>query len=229
MISIRKLGKRRGDVRTLSGVSAEIGAGEVVAIVGESGCGKTTLLRCLNGLETFDEGAATIAGFELDPGLRSLSEPDLIRLRGAVGFAFQEHHLFPHLTAEENVSLSPRVVKHVPAREARERAQELLRAVGLAERAGAYPHQLSGGQRQRVALARALAQDPKVLLLDEPTSALDPETAEGVARTILDVTAGRVTVVLVTHQISLAHRMAGRVLRLEGGALAELPTPTDTR
>jgi polar amino acid transport system ATP-binding protein len=137
---------------------------------------------------------------------------------------FQEHHLFSHLSVEDNITLAPRVVRRVSRQAARTRAHELLSAVGLGDRAGAFPSELSGGQRQRVAVARALAQEPEVLLLDEPTSALDPETAAGVARTIVDVTRGRITVVLVTHQIELARALATRVLRLEEGVLTETMT-----
>lgn len=222
MISIRKLGKRHGDRFTLTKVSAEVGAGERVAILGPSGCGKTTLLRCLNALETFDEGELSIAGLELRPRRAGLVPRDLVRLRSAVGMVFQELNLFPHLTVLDNVTLAPRLVRRDTRPAADERARELLERVGLGGRSGAYPDELSGGQKQRVAIVRALAQAPDVLLLDEPTSALDPETSRGVANTIVELTRGRTTVVLVTHDPELARTVADRVLCLENGAFREM-------
>ena len=221
MISIRDLRKRHGDRITLSGVTAEIGPGERVAIVGASGCGKTTLLRCLNALENFDGGGLRVAGLDLRAGKEGMPARDLVRLRSAVGMVFQELHLFPHLTVLDNVTLAPRLVRREARADAERRAKDLLARVGLADRPGAYPHELSGGQKQRVALVRALAQAPDVLLLDEPTSALDPGTAHEVANAIVELTAGRTTVVLVTHDPDLARSVADRVLRLENGSLVE--------
>jgi len=221
MITIHDLKKCFGAHATLAGVNAHVAEGERVAIVGPSGGGKSTLLRCLNALESFDAGKVTIAGFELGPGRTSLTASALVRLRTTVGMVFQEHHLFPHLTALENVALAPRVVRKESARDATRRAHELLDQVGLAERKDAYPDALSGGQKQRVAIARALAQAPRVLLLDEPTSALDPSTAEGVMNTISEMTRNAVTVVLVTHQPAIAESMASRILRLDDGVLRE--------
>jgi ABC-type polar amino acid transport system ATPase subunit len=221
MITIRNLSKRLGNRPTLEGVSTHIRDGETVAIVGPSGGGKTTLLRCLNALEPFDTGAISIAGFDIRPGGEGLSGPDLVRLRTAVGMVFQDHQLFPHLTALENVALAPRVVRGESRTDSNRRAIGLLEQVGLEDRKGAYPDDLSGGQKQRVAIARALAQEPRVLLLDEPTSALDPVAAEGVANMIADLTHHRVTVVLVTHQLALAEQIADRTLSLDGGTLTE--------
>lgn len=221
MIAIRNVSKRLGNRPTLDGVSAHIREGETVAIVGPSGGGKTTLLRCLNALETFDAGAITIAGFDIQPGGVGLRTPDLVRLRMAVGMVFQDLHLFPHLTVEENVALALRVVLRQSHADARRRAQGLLERIGLADRRSAHPDVLSGGQRQRVAIARALAQEPRVLLLDEPTSALDPVTAEGVAKMISEMTRNSVTVVLVTHQLALAETMADRTFSLDDGKLTE--------
>ncbi len=218
MISIRNLCKAHAGRVALDGVTAEIAAGETVAIVGASGGGKTTLLRCLNALEPFDAGTLSIAGFELASN-RTLASRELAALRATVGLVFQELHLFSHLTVLENITLAPRVVRKQHPDAADQTARALLERVGLADRAAAYPHELSGGQKQRIAIVRALAHDPKVLLLDEPTSALDTATTIGVADTITDLTRGRVTVVLVTHQRELAERMADRVLRLDGGRL----------
>jgi len=221
VISIRDLRKHHGDRITLAGVTAEIAAGERVAIVGTSGCGKTTLLRCLNALESFDDGGLRVAGLDLRSGKDGVPARDLVKLRSAVGMVFQELHLFPHLTVLDNVTLAPRLVRREVRTDAERRAKELLARVGLADRSAAYPHELSGGQKQRVAIVRALAQAPEVLLLDEPTSALDPDTAREVANTIVELTAGRTTVVLVTHDPDLAQSVADRVLRLENGSLAE--------
>jgi ABC-type polar amino acid transport system ATPase subunit len=228
MIALRGVRKARGGQAVLAGIDADIRAGEAVALVGASGCGKTTLLRCLNGLESFDDGTIDIAGFRLLPQGAGLGKGDLARLRTSVGFVFQEHHLFAHLTALENVALAPRIVKGVGKSEARDHALALLDRVGLGSRGDSYPHQLSGGQKQRVAIARALGQGPEVLLLDEPTSALDPETAAGVAGTIMELTQGTVTVILVTHHLELAERMAHRVLRLESGRLQHEPLETSS-
>lgn len=219
MITIRNLRKRRGDRAILSGIDAEIGKGEAVAIVGASGGGKTTLLRCLNALDTFDEGSIHVAGFDLEPRGRGLSREHQTGLRSAVGMVFQELHLFSHLTALDNVTLAPRVVRREPADKAEARGRQLLSEVGLEGKESAYPHELSGGQKQRVAIVRALISEPSVLLLDEPTSALDTKTADGVAETLRTLTHGRVTVVLVTHHVGLAERIADRVLTLEGGVL----------
>ena len=223
MISVRHLSKRHQGAVTLRGVELEVREGETVAIVGESGGGKTTLLRCLVALDSFDEGTIQIAGFDLAPGPVSLHRRELSRLRTRVSLVFQEHHLFPHLTALENVTLGPRVVGRIGVTEAERRGRALLDRVGLGDRAGARPHELSGGQRQRIALARALSGEPRVLLLDEPTSALDPSTARGVATTLTELTRGRVTVVVVTHQRELARAVADRTLCLQGGGLAPLP------
>ncbi len=221
MIRITNLRKRRGEQWVLDGVTTRIEQGEAVAIVGPSGSGKSTLLRCLNGLESFDEGTIEIAGFALGPRGAGPGGKELVRLRQSVGLVFQDLHLFPHLTLVENVSLAPRVTGQRAPHDAIEDALALLDRVGLRQRAEDRPHQLSGGQRQRVAIARALAPRPSVLLLDEPTSALDRATAASVADTIVELTRGRVTLVLVTHQPELATRMADRVLHLEHGELTE--------
>jgi ABC-type polar amino acid transport system ATPase subunit len=223
MIRITSLRKRRGDRLALAGVDAHIAPREAVAILGASGSGKTTLLRCLNGLEPFDAGKIEIAGFTLGPGDDGRGAKNLVRLRRAVGLVFQDFQLFSHLSVLDNVALAPRVTGGQNAETARREGLEMLARVGLSDRAEAFPHQLSGGQKQRVAIVRALALRPSVLLLDEPTSALDRVTAESVAETILELTRGSVTLVLVTHQLELARRMADRVLHLEEGVLAETP------
>jgi ABC-type polar amino acid transport system ATPase subunit len=229
MIRITSLRKRRGDRLALDGVDLHIAPREAVAILGPSGSGKTTLLRCLNGLEPFEGGKIEIAGFTLGPDGEGRAAKNLVRLRRSVGLVFQDFQLFSHLSVLDNVALAPNVTGGQTVATARRDALELLTRVGLADRASALPHQLSGGQKQRVAIVRALALRPSVLLLDEPTSALDRTTAEGVAQTILELTRGSVTLVLVTHQHELAKRMADRILHLEHGVLSEPPSPEAPR
>jgi ABC-type polar amino acid transport system ATPase subunit len=208
----------------LTDVSAEISRGETIAIVGPSGGGKSTLLRCLNALETFDTGEIDIAGVQLRP--RMGDHPVLRSLRTRVGMVFQQFHLFPHMTAAQNIALAPVVVRSVERGAAFARAQQLLARVGLGDRGGAYPHELSGGQQQRVAIARALAQDPEVLLFDEPTSALDPEMRGEVMAVIQDLAKGGMTMLVVTHEMQLATQIATRVWVLDRGAIAEDGPPS---
>ena len=220
MISVRSLCKRHGAREVLVGVTAEVARGETIAIVGPSGGGKSTLLRCLNYLEAFDQGQVEIAGVTLVPGMAG-GGPVLRALRTRVGMVFQQFHLFPHLTAEANITLAPRVVKRTPPAAARDRAHALLARVGLADRAGAYPHELSGGQQQRIAIARALAQDPDVMLFDEPTSALDPEMRDDVIDVMRGLADGGMTMLVVTHEMQFAHDIASRVWVIDRGTIAE--------
>ena len=221
MISVRTLCKRHGAREVLKDVSAEVGKGEIIAIVGPSGGGKSTLLRCLNYLEAFDQGTIEIAGLTLVPGMGARERPLLRTLRLAVGMVFQQFNLFPHLTALENITLAPRVVRGKPVLDAAERAQALLTRVGLGDRGGAFPHELSGGQQQRVAIARALAQDPEVMLFDEPTSALDPEMRDEVTAVIRDLADAGMTMLVVTHEMQLAHDVATRVWVIDRGTIVE--------
>jgi ABC-type polar amino acid transport system ATPase subunit len=230
MINIRGLHKKYGERSVLAGLDAEVEAGAIVAVVGASGSGKSTLLRCLNALEPFDSGRIEIAGHELTPGL---GERELNRLRADVGLVFQDYQLFPHLSALENVSLSPRVVGKLSHAESERLGQRWLERVGIGDRAAARPSELSGGQKQRVALARALAQGVRVLLLDEPTSALDPETRDEVRRVLADVVRGPrdgrdarpLTLMIVTHDLSLASEIADELWVLDEGTLAERGAP----
>jgi ABC-type polar amino acid transport system ATPase subunit len=224
VISVRRLSKRHGDRRVLEGVSAEVTKGETIAIVGPSGGGKSTLLRCLNYLEVFDEGEVDIAGFRLRPHM-SARDATLRALRAKVGMVFQAFNLFPHLTAAQNITLAPRVVRGMHPHMAQERAVQLLGMVGLADRAGSFPHELSGGQQQRVAIARALAQDPDVMLFDEPTSALDPEMRDDVMEVIRALARGGMTMLVVTHEMHFAHDVASRVWVIDKGGIAEDGTP----
>jgi polar amino acid transport system ATP-binding protein len=220
VISVRSLSKRHGARAVLTGVTAEVARGETIAIVGPSGGGKSTLLRCLNYLEGFDAGEVEIAGVTLRPEMAS-RDPVLRQLRTRVGMVFQQFNLFPHLTAVGNITLAPRVVKRTAAAAAVASAHALLAQVGLADRADAYPHELSGGQQQRVAIARALAQAPDVMLFDEPTSALDPEMRDDVMEVIRGLAKGGMTMLVVTHEMQFAHDIASRVWVIDQGTIAE--------
>jgi ABC-type polar amino acid transport system ATPase subunit len=226
VISVRKLSKRHGERQILSDVSAEVTPGETIAIVGPSGGGKSTLLRCLNYLEGFDGGEIDIAGVKLVPGMGARQRELLRALRVKVGMVFQQFNLFPHLTALENITLAPEVVRKIDRTAAMKRGRELLTRVGLGDRDGSYPHELSGGQQQRVAIARALAQDPQVLLFDEPTSALDPEMRDEVMGVIKALAAGGMTMLVVTHEMQFAHDIATRVWVIDRGTIAEDGPPS---
>jgi len=217
VISVRTLCKRHGALEVLRGVTADVAKGETIAVVGPSGGGKSTLLRCLNYLESFDDGEVEIAGVTLRP---KMDARRLHVLRTKVGMVFQQFNLFPHLTALDNITLAPRIVKKLAVAEAEQRGRELLARVGLGDRAGAYPHQLSGGQQQRVAIARALAQDPEVLLFDEPTSALDPEMRDEVLKVMRELAAS-MTMIVVTHEMQFAHDVASRVWLIDRGTIAD--------
>ncbi len=226
MIRVRTLSKHHGDRRVLENVTADVGKGETIAIVGPSGGGKSTLLRCLNYLESFDGGSVEIAGTTLVPGMGVRDRHTLRAMRSRVGMVFQQFNLFPHLTALENITLAPRIVKKVSQAAAVERALALLGKVGLRDRAASYPHQLSGGQQQRVAIARALAQEPEVILFDEPTSALDPEMRDDVMEVIQGLARTEVTMLVVTHEMQFAHDIASRVWVIDKGTIAEDGPPS---
>jgi ABC-type polar amino acid transport system ATPase subunit len=218
VISVRKLSKQHGELRVLVDVTADVGKGETIAIVGPSGGGKSTLLRCLNYLETFDAGEIQIAGYTLAPGMGRAHAQTLRAMRTKVGMVFQQFNLFPHLTALQNITLAPRIVRNVLLDT---KARELLDRVGLADRAHSYPHQLSGGQQQRIAIARALAQEPEVMLFDEPTSALDPEMRDEVMKVIRDLAGSGMTMLVVTHEMRFASDIASRIWVIDRGNIAE--------
>jgi len=222
VISVRGLSKRHGDRVVLAGLDAHVDKGETIAIVGPSGGGKSTLLRCLNYLEPFDAGAVEIAGFALRPHMGVREREVLRQLRTKVGMVFQQFNLFPHLTALQNITLAPRVVRKV---EATAKARELLARVGLADRAGAYPHELSGGQQQRVMIAMALACEPKLLIADEPTTALDPEMRDDVMEVMQSLAASGMTMLVVTHEMHFAHDVATRVWVIDHGTIVEDGSP----
>ena len=225
VVTVHGLCTRRGGADVLCGIDLELPAGEVVAIVGPSGSGKTTFLRALNYLTPFTAGSVDIAGHALRPGMSERADAEALRaVRTRVGMVFQSFNLFPHLTALENVTEGPRRVLGLDAAAAEARARALLARVGLAEHAGAYPQTLSGGQQQRVAIARALAMEPVVMLFDEPTSALDPRLVGEVLAVVGDLAAAGQTMVIVTHEMAFARRVANRVVVLVGGRIVESGT-----
>jgi polar amino acid transport system ATP-binding protein len=227
MIEVRALCKNSGDRKILRDVSVAFSKGQVVSLIGPSGGGKSTLLRCLNGLEGFDAGAISIAGETLVPGGARVNARALAGVRRRVGMVFQQWNLFAHRTAVGNIIEAPVHVRGVPVAEATERAHALLQRVGLAHRAGAYPHEMSGGEQQRVAIARALAMDPEALLLDEPTSALDPERVGEVLDVLSALADGGLTMLIVTHEMRFARDASDRVLVLHGGAVIEDGPPAE--
>lgn len=223
-VQLLNITKRYGDRTILDGISLEINSGETVALIGPSGGGKSTLLRCINGLTTFDAGEIRI-GEHVMPAGGDLQVAT--RVRKMFGMIFQDFQLFPHLTALENVMEAPVQVLKKSLAEAREQALELLKLVGLAERANYHPKQLSGGQKQRVAIARALAMEPRGLLCDEITSALDPELKCEVLDTLTELKAEGLTLIVVTHEIGFARRAADRVAVLADAKLIEYGTPEE--
>jgi ABC-type polar amino acid transport system ATPase subunit len=223
VIEVRNLVKSHGPAQVLRGVTLSVRRGEVAAVLGPSGGGKSTLLRCINGLEGFQEGAIDVAGLSLAPG-RARSEV-LRSIRGRVGMVFQQFHLFPHMSVLENVLAGPMLAQGRPRAEAEPEARQLLARVGLGGRADARPEQLSGGQQQRVAIARTLAVRPEAILFDEPTSALDPAMANEVLRVMADLAADGMTMVVVTHALSFARQAAHTVHVMADGVIAESGPP----
>ena len=226
MIKIQNLNKSFGEVDVLKGIDLEVVEGETTVIIGPSGSGKTTLLRCINLLEVPTKGTISVGekSLEFREGINS-SQRDIIELRKNTGMVFQGFHLFPHMTALENVMEGQVTVRKRSKDEAQKIALELLGKVGLEEKSEAYPYQLSGGQQQRVAIARAMAMDPAVLLFDEPTSALDPELAGEVLKVMKDLAREGMTMVVVTHKMSFARDVAKKVIFVDGGVILEEGTP----
>ena len=222
MIHIHNLHKRFGDSHVLRGISCDIKPQEVVCIIGPSGSGKSTFLRCMNALETVSEGEVEVNGFAAHD-----RATDLNKMRESVGMVFQRFNLFPHKTVLENITLAPTKVRGISEDEAKARARDLLIKVGLLEKIDAYPNQLSGGQQQRVAIARALAMQPAIMLFDEPTSALDPEMVGEVLSVMQTLAEEGMTMVVVSHEMGFARRVAHRVLFMDGGVLVEEGTPEE--
>lgn len=221
--------KAYGNLQVLKGVSLSVKRGEVVTLIGASGSGKSTFLRCMNLLEVPQEGELTAGShrFSFGKGKRPPKDQDLAPLRRDVGMVFQHFNLFPHMTALQNVMEGPIQVKRMPAAEAAELGRELLAKVGLADKADAHPSKLSGGQKQRVAIARALAMKPDVMLFDEVTSALDPELVAEVLGVVRDLAAEGMTMIMVTHEMAFAADVSHRVGFMSDGVLAELGTADD--
>ncbi|MFO0788004.1 MAG: amino acid ABC transporter ATP-binding protein [Pirellulales bacterium] len=226
MIDIRNLVKNHGALRVLDGVSLSVRRGEVASVIGPSGGGKSTLLRCINGLETFNDGEVQVDEVVLRPGTARREMADTLRtLRRRVGMVFQQFHLFPHMNVLENVLAGPLYVLHRKREEAEPAARKLLERVGLAEKLVAMPEQLSGGQQQRVAIARTLALEPEAILFDEPTSALDPRMAAEVIRVITDLAKSGQTMIVVTHAMGFARNVSHTVHVMHAGRVAESGSP----
>ncbi|NDF80334.1 MAG: amino acid ABC transporter ATP-binding protein [Betaproteobacteria bacterium] len=223
LLAIQGLRKSFGDNEVLKGIDLQVTAGEVIAIIGKSGSGKSTLLRCINGLETFQAGTLTV-------DRQALLHHDahaMRALRQKVGMIFQSFNLFPHLKVGQNIMLAPGLVKQQDKASAESKARQLLDRVGLAEKFDAWPDQLSGGQQQRVAIARALAMEPQILLCDEITSALDPELVGEVLLVVERLAEEGMTLLMVTHEMNFARKVADRVIFMHQGRVHESGTPTE--
>jgi ABC-type polar amino acid transport system ATPase subunit len=214
--------KQFGDLVVLDGIDLTVAAGEVLVIIGRSGSGKSTLLRCVNLLEPLNGGAIYLEGVKITG-----KGVDVSSVRQRIGIVFQQFNLFPHLKAIDNVTLAARRIRKMSRKRAEERAHELLASVGLAEKAGQYPHQLSGGQQQRVAIARALMMEPHVMLFDEVTSALDPELVGEVLVVMRDLAKAGMTMLVVTHEMQFAREVGDRVIFMDDGRIVEEGRPAD--
>ncbi len=222
VIELRHVDKHYGDLHVLRDVSLSVRRGEVVVVIGPSGSGKSTMCRTINRLETVDSGEILIEGEPLPQEGR-----DLTRMRAELGMVFQQFNLFAHMTVLDNVTLGPREVLGLSREEAESRAMELLARVGVAEQAGKVPAQLSGGQQQRAAIARSLAMRPKAMLFDEPTSALDPEMINEVLDVMVELARGGMTMIVVTHEMGFARRVADRVVFMADGQIVEEGSPDE--
>ena len=219
MIEFRHVHKHFGALHVLNDIDLHIEAGEVVVICGPSGSGKSTLLRCINRLEQIDSGEIVVDGISV------ATTREITRLRAEVGMVFQRFNLYPHLSVLDNLTLAPLKVRGVARAKAASTAMELLKRVGIPEKAAAWPAQLSGGQQQRVAIARALAMQPKIMLFDEPTSALDPEMIQEVLEVMMMLAKDGMTMVVVTHEMGFARRVADRVVFMDDGRIVEQSAP----
>jgi len=221
IIHIENVHKHFGKVHALQGVNLDVNRGEVVMIIGPSGSGKSTLLRCINRLEEFDSGSIIVDNIPLD------SAENINAVRTEVGMVFQQFNLFPHLTVLDNITIAQKIVRRRDTADCCANAEQLLKKVGIPEKADYYPGQLSGGQQQRVAIARALAMNPKIMLFDEPTSALDPEMIQEVLDVMTTLAEEGMTMVVVSHEMGFARAAADRVILMDGGVIVEQGTPND--
>ena len=219
MIKMIDVQKKFGELHVLKGINLTVHRGEVVVIIGPSGSGKSTVLRCMNYLEEPTDGKVIVDGMDLG------DKKNINKVRAEVGMVFQRFNLFPHMSVLDNISLAPQKIRKISKQEAEATALELLKKVGLEDKANAYPEQLSGGQQQRVAIARSLAMKPKVMLFDEPTSALDPEMVREVLEVMKELAEEGMTMVVVTHEMKFAKEVASRVLFVDGGEILEEGTP----
>lgn len=219
MIKFSELNKWYGAHHVLQNINLDIAKGEVVVVCGPSGSGKSTLIRNVNGLEKFQKGSLFVDGIDVS------KEAGLRQLRMELGFVFQQFNLYPHMTALENVTLAPIHVRKLSKQEANDRGTKLLVKVGLGDKLNSYPHQLSGGQQQRVAIARSLCMQPKIMLFDEPTSALDPEMINEVLDVMVALAKDGMTMIVVTHEMGFARKVANRVVFMDKGAIVEVADP----
>jgi glutamine transport system ATP-binding protein len=222
MIKVKNLKKSFGNHEVLSDISVSVKPQEVVVVIGPSGSGKSTFLRCLNMLETITDGHVLIEGVDITD-----KKTDINKVRTEIGMVFQQFNLFPHKTVIENIMMAPMKVRKIPAEKARAKGLELLRKVGLEDKANAYPDSLSGGQKQRVAIARALAMEPNIMLFDEPTSALDPEMVGEVLEVMKQLAKEGMTMVVVTHEMGFAKEVGDRVIFMDGGLIVEENVPSE--
>jgi ABC-type polar amino acid transport system ATPase subunit len=220
IIEFREVDKFFGDFQVLEDINFSVDEGEVVVVIGPSGSGKSTLLRCINGLEEISSGELIVDGMHVGHDKTNLN-----KLRTEIGMVFQQFNLYPHMTVADNIKLAPVKVKGISKSEANGRCERLLERVGIPEQAHKYPESLSGGQQQRVAIARGLAMEPKIMLFDEPTSALDPEMINEVLEAMADLARGGMTMVVVTHEMGFARRVADRVVFMDGGRIVEVGPP----
>ena len=219
MIKFSEVNKWFGALHVLQNINLEVAKGEVVVVCGPSGSGKSTLIRSVNGLEQFQQGSLIVDGIDVS------KEAGLRQLRMELGFVFQQFNLYPHMTALENVTLAPLHVRKLSKKEAIDRGTKLLEKVGLGDKLASYPHQLSGGQQQRVAIARSLCMQPKIMLFDEPTSALDPEMINEVLDVMVALAKDGMTMIVVTHEMGFARKVANRVVFMDKGAIVEVADP----
>lgn len=229
LLEIENLGKSFGNLEVLKNISMSVEKGEVVAIIGPSGSGKSTLLRCATLLETMDKGSLKINGHvaacEVSGKSEYVSKSELTKIKNSFGLVFQQFNLFPHFSVLKNVCDAPVVVEKRDKNQVRKEAMELLEKVGLSGKENSYPCQLSGGQQQRVAIARALAMNPEILFFDEPTSALDPEITAGILKVLRQLADENMTMVIVTHEIDFARKVADRVIFMDEGVIIEEGDP----